>query len=125
MNKLAVYNTNKILLQVTLLAPFYELRNSCFPALSSQTLEQFSSYKGYYLNDSISGFGDQEKLREIALSKISSKIFSQELSEIGIPTENWPDIENFYLFKEYIKVDYLCLIADFGENKIENKISYL
>lgn len=111
-------NTNKTLLKVTPLAPFHELKVSCFPECASQTLEQFSSMPGYYLMDNPLEQGWQPNIEQNALQKISERVFSQELSEQSIPIESWPNVNDFNEFQRYFKVEQLALIADLGSEPL-------
>ncbi len=113
-------STNRTLLRVTLLKPFRDLKIKCFTDSSNQTLEQFSSIKGYYLIKTPSNSLYPALSLEEELKKHYKKIFEQELSEVGIPRDHWPDINDFKEFNTYINVDFLSLIADFGEGSIKN-----
>ncbi len=113
-----VYNTNKTLLKVTLLAPLRELKIKCFPQTANQTFEEFSSMHGYYLIDVPLKEGYQEPIRDKAIEKISAKIFNSELTELGIPPAMWPNIHDYDQFKRYFKIEFLSLIADFGTDPI-------
>jgi hypothetical protein len=111
--------TNKTLLKVTLLAPLRDLRNSLWPKLAAQTLDQFSSFHGYYLMDTPVEEGIQEPIWEREIAKISGRIFRQELSELGIPPEHWPAVDDYQEFKKHIAVERLALIADLGEKELK------
>ena len=63
--------------------------------------------------------GFRPPIWERELSKISGKIFRQELSEVGIPPEYWPEVDNYEEFKKYVAVERFALIADLGENNLE------
>ncbi|MEL7316920.1 MAG: hypothetical protein AAFN08_18570, partial [Cyanobacteria bacterium J06559_3] len=109
----------------TLLSPLQELKVECFPETESQTLEQFSSMPGYYLIDAPQEPGWQELIRQNAVKKIFARIFIQELSELGIPTEKWPDVHSFEAFERCFKVEHLALIADLGVEPLITKESAL
>lgn len=118
MNTSKILSTNRTLLRVTPLAPLRDLRIACFPEYEKQTLAQLQSMPAYYLMDNPLGEGFQEPLKEKAVSRISSTIFNQELSEMAIPCDRWPDIEDYNVFKDYFKVDHLALTADLGSGPV-------
>lgn len=111
--------TNKTLLRITLLAPLRDLRIRIWPELEAQTLEQFSRSHGYYLMDTPAEEGPQEPIWERETAKISGRIFRQELSELGIPPEYWPAVDDYEEFKKHIAVERLALIADLGEQELK------
>jgi hypothetical protein len=112
--------TNRWLVQVSLLAPFRELKIQCTPSYESQTLEQFSAIQTYYLMDKPVESGWQPTIEENALRAIFRKIFVQELIGCDIPEEQWPDITSFEMFKKFVKTELLILGADFGKSKLVN-----
>ena len=112
--------TNRTLLEIRWRSTFCELRRQCFPDAPAFSEKDASENKGYYLMDAPVGSGLQEPLMLESLAKIAPKILKQELAEAGIPTANWPDVESFDIFNEYLHVNYLALIADFGTEPLRN-----
>ena len=112
--------TNRTLLEVRWRSTFCELRTQCFPDAPAFIEKDASGNKGYYLMDAPVGSGLQEPLRLESLARIAPEILKQELAEAGIPTANWPDVESFDIFNEYLHVNYLALIADLGTEPLRN-----
>ena len=118
--KKILLNTNRVLIKVTPQAEFRKLKIKCFPECINQSLEQFSLFSGFYLiNKPFNSLTPTITVEE-ELKRFSNKIFAQELSEMGIPVMHWPNIEDYQVFREFLDVEFLDLIADFGDGCIEN-----
>jgi hypothetical protein len=113
-------STNRIILKVTPLSTLRDIKVACFPETSAQTYEEVSSTSGYYLIDAVRGPGPVKQLQERVVEQTAPSIFRQELSEMGIPVEKWPDVNDYEKFKQCFLVEQLALIADLGEEPIEN-----
>ena len=113
--------TNKWIVQVSLRENFRKLKVECTPEYKNQTLEQFCLPKTYYLMDKVVESGWQESIEEKSIAEISAKIFTQELINLDIPEDMWPEVSNFEIFNKFIRTKLLILGADFGKSKITNK----
>ena len=112
--------TNRTLLEIRWRQSFCDLRSRCLPEAANINAKEASENKGYYLMDPPNGSGLTKPLRVQALSKVSSRILEQELAEAGIPRSEWPETQSFDVFNEYLDVNYLALIADFGTKPLRN-----
>ena len=115
--------TNRTLIRIKFQEPIHHLRARCFPELPDylsfrKPSEKSPSDIGYYLMDSPRGFGEQAPLHMASLAEIAPKIFSQELSELAIPNEMWPDVDDFSEFKRHFSIQFLPLIADLGSGPV-------
>ena len=120
MDELKELYTNRTLVQISLQEAFHDLKIKHFPEYESQTLEQFSAVKTYYLMDALVESGWQSTIVQNSLKEISDKIFCQELLRCDIPLNAWPDTSDFELFNKFVKAEFLMLNADFGVSKLIN-----
>ena len=63
--------------------------------------------------------GLQAPIWEREFRKIANQIFRQELSELAIPPDHWPDVDDFDVFTKHIAIEPLALIADLGEEPLK------
>lgn len=113
--KMQVACTNKILVIASMKENFRQLYVEWNPRAVSFSFKQFATNRGYYLTDAPNLDGDMQEHLDKAMLEIAPKIFAQELSELGIPQSNWPELGEFH---NYIDVCHRPLTGDFGSEQL-------